>query len=735
VKSELFLLEALEPAEVARFVRDDGRLARISARAVAMTSARSEAILRELRADAARIAPAGQRVRFTGLVPVFAQMEQYLVKGQLASYASAIALVALVFLLLHRSFWMTAVALVVNVAPIGPTTAAMALLGVRLDVATIMVASIALGIVVDDTIHVLHAWRRGLELRGSAEGALEYALGVAGRPTILTAVILVGGFGMLTLSDFQPPRTSVAGRVHRRVALAVELIGAAARARLARAAFLEAACESWNRDDSLARSVSCAAPPRARRGPDSVFERASRRGARSGAPVRGMPLLLPPATGRRRMQIASTVRKLTGLAVTRVAARLLGAQLRGRSWPSCSACSTTYENVPLYREKLDKANLRPVDLESLADLARFPITEKDEIRDSFPRGCVAIGTDLSRCRIQQTSGSSGQCMEIALDVRSDDLRTLFTQRVYGLQGFTFWRRMAYLFPYELPLRKGNAGLYRNRWFSTKLAPAAILEGLRAWRPHLLAATPSDLLELCDGLDDDLRELGLQAICVHPSRCRRTARHVAARFGCRSRPTTTAAGLGDRGGCRSGRLHQFPTTSRSRSSTRRAPCRAASAGRARDVAAQYVQPFIRYRLGDIAAWEPDSGPCRCGLDLPRLRALEGRDDDYLEYPDGRRMHPARITVAVKSPCFEFPGEQIFRDYRITQDGPAHVTVQIVPGRDASHLRACAEAGRQNLSRLLGAPFRVDLQVLTALPRGSGGKRKIVERTLSSGGAGA
>lgn len=225
LQRELFLLAALEPSEVGRFVRDDARLARVSARAVAMTSARSEAILRELRSDSDRLVPAGWTVRFTGLVPVFAQMEQYLVTGQLASYGSAILSVALVFLFLHRSFRLTAVALAVNVAPIGPTAALMAYLGIRLDVATIMVASIALGIVVDDTIHVLHAWRRGLELRGSAEGALEYALGVAGRPTILTAVILVCGFGMLTLSDFQPT-AHFGGLVAFTVAvsLAVELL-------------------------------------------------------------------------------------------------------------------------------------------------------------------------------------------------------------------------------------------------------------------------------------------------------------------------------------------------------------------------------------------------------------------------------------------------------------------------------------------------------------------------------
>jgi phenylacetate-CoA ligase len=145
---------------------------------------------------------------------------------------------------------------------------------------------------------------------------------------------------------------------------------------------------------------------------------------------------------------------------------------------------------------------------------------------------------------------------------------------------------------------------------------------------------------------------------------------------------------------------------------------------------FAQPFIRYRLGDLGAWDPDPGRCACGLDLPRLRALEGRDDDYLEYPDGRRVHPSKITVAVKSPCFEHPGLQIFRDYRITQDGPAHVRIQIVAGRDHAELAACAGKARANLADLLGEPFRVELEILPSLPRGSGGKRKLVERSFGT-----
>jgi phenylacetate-CoA ligase len=391
-----------------------------------------------------------------------------------------------------------------------------------------------------------------------------------------------------------------------------------------------------------------------------------------------------------------------------------------------------WRSVPLYREKFEKAGVQPADLVTLDDLALFPITEKDEVRDVFPVGCVARGTDLSTCRIQQTSGSSGQCMEIALDRRSDDQRAVFTQRIYGMHGFRFWRRMAYLFPYELPLR-GNLGLYRNRHISTELPPRQVLAELRAWRPHLLAATPSDLFELCEAQDDDLRELGLLAVCVHSEPISRDERrHLEQRFGC---PVAANYYCNEvwaiAGECRHGALHQFPDSVVVEivdDSGRPVP-----RGQVGNVLVtslhNRVQPFIRYRLGDLASWETAQEPCACGLVLPRLRSIEGRDDDYVEHPDGRRIHPSKLTVAVKSPCFAYPGAQVYRDYRIAQDGPEHVSVQVVPGRDRQHLGLCLERARHNLALLLGPRFAVDVKLVGALERGPGGKRRIVERRLA------
>ena len=433
----------------------------------------------------------------------------------------------------------------------------------------------------------------------------------------------------------------------------------------------------------------------------------------------------------------SILNKLRLLAVTKSRLRASPASLeRIQLRLLRGALRRAYDEVELYRERFDKAGVAPSDVRSIADLAILPITEKDDVRDSFPTGCTARGTDIERCRIQPTSGSSGQCMEVALGRACDDYRAMATQRVYGMQGFAAWRKTAYIYPLPLPLNR-NLGLYRNYYFPSAMAPRDILAGLRAVRPHLLAATPSDLFELLDATDEDLRSLRLRAVCVHSEPMSDDERSfLADRFGCRVATNYYCTELwAVAGECTSGALHQLcDNVVVEIVDDAGRPVPRGQVGHVLLTSLHaYVQPFIRYRIGDLAAWEDSDERCACGLGLPRLARLEGRDDDYLVYPDGRRLHPSKITVAVKSPCFPHAGQQIFRDYRITQDGPAHVRIQIVPGRDGAHFDACAAAGRENLAKLLGPPFEVALEVASRLQRGSGGKRKIVERTFDRGEA--
>ena len=80
----------------------------------------------------------------------------------------------------------------------------MTFLGIGLDPGTVMIGSIALGLVVDDTVHFLVQLRRQQERGHSLQEATVRTITIAGQPIISTSVILVAGFCVSTLGSFNP---------------------------------------------------------------------------------------------------------------------------------------------------------------------------------------------------------------------------------------------------------------------------------------------------------------------------------------------------------------------------------------------------------------------------------------------------------------------------------------------------------------------------------------------------
>lgn len=66
-----------------------------------------------------------------------------------------------------------------------------------------------------------------------------------------------------------------------------------------------------------------------------------------------------------------------------------------------------YENVPMYRQRFDDAGVHPDDLRDLSDLAKFPFTHKNDLRDNYPFGLCAVPRDQLR-RIHASSGTTGK---------------------------------------------------------------------------------------------------------------------------------------------------------------------------------------------------------------------------------------------------------------------------------------------------------------------------------------
>ncbi len=198
-------LDAVGAQALAELATEDGRRVRLSAVVETMNEHRLMDLASLARRAIADL-PNGYSGAVTGQVLQLVQAQHQLVRTQLVSLAAAVGLVFGVLWLGLNSWRLTATALLPNVLPVLAVLAAMAVTRTPLNAATAMVASIALGIAVDNTAHVLEHVRRYRAGGATAASAAAEAVGAVAPAMIATTVSVAIGFFALALSAFIPIR-------------------------------------------------------------------------------------------------------------------------------------------------------------------------------------------------------------------------------------------------------------------------------------------------------------------------------------------------------------------------------------------------------------------------------------------------------------------------------------------------------------------------------------------------
>lgn len=140
----------------------------------------------------------------SGYGRMFAEQEDLLVEGQVKSLVGAIVLIFLLMLVLWRSLKDSLICMVPNLSPILLIFITMGATSIHLDFATAMIASVAVGIAIDDTIHVYHGFIHRVNQGIRPVTAMVRAYRHAGRAVVTTTVILCGQFLLLLNSSFVP---------------------------------------------------------------------------------------------------------------------------------------------------------------------------------------------------------------------------------------------------------------------------------------------------------------------------------------------------------------------------------------------------------------------------------------------------------------------------------------------------------------------------------------------------
>ncbi len=140
----------------------------------------------------------------TGSGRLFSTLDHYLVTSQLSSFATAFVTVFGVIFLVFRSARFGVLAIFPNLFPVLAVLGMMGWLDISMNVATIMVSSVALGVVDDDTIHFINRFRRDRAHGATVDRAIEAATVFEGRAALTTAIINSAGFGVLLASEYRP---------------------------------------------------------------------------------------------------------------------------------------------------------------------------------------------------------------------------------------------------------------------------------------------------------------------------------------------------------------------------------------------------------------------------------------------------------------------------------------------------------------------------------------------------
>lgn len=142
--------------------------------------------------------------KITGLSTLYLKMETNLMNTQISSFILSFILIFGMMFFVCRNFKLTLISMIPNIFPIFITLGIMGVFNIPFDVATIMIGSVTLGIVVDDTTHYMIWFRRNMVKGMTHKDAIVQTFRDVGKPTFITSLVLCLGFGVLVLGSIRP---------------------------------------------------------------------------------------------------------------------------------------------------------------------------------------------------------------------------------------------------------------------------------------------------------------------------------------------------------------------------------------------------------------------------------------------------------------------------------------------------------------------------------------------------
>lgn len=391
-----------------------------------------------------------------------------------------------------------------------------------------------------------------------------------------------------------------------------------------------------------------------------------------------------------------------------------------------------YENVPYYRSLMMRMKLAPHDIRGQGDLPKLPVTSKEDLRNHMHE-FISQTANKRRLIKRHTSGTTGKALEFYSNPKSiafqwavwwrhrnrfglklSDLHTNFT----GKQVVPLRQRKAPFWRWNRPL---NQALI-NMQHVTRSKIRNIVRFLDCHPFKFYSGYPSIIHTLAIYAREEGIKLenspavvttGAETLLV-------THRKEIQDF---TRATVTdqygfSEGAGNASECNFGVYHEDTEFGALEYLD---PVNLGNGQvRARIICTGFANPdfpLIRYDVGDLAVFRDQPSPCSCGRQSRQLLRIEGRTEDFVITPEGRRI--MRFD-------YVFKGATNVREAQVVQTEPSTILIRIV--RRENYSMRDENQIRDEVKNWISPQLNVVFQYVTEIERESSGKFRAVKSLL-------
>jgi len=388
-----------------------------------------------------------------------------------------------------------------------------------------------------------------------------------------------------------------------------------------------------------------------------------------------------------------------------------------------SLLNCVYHNNRYYRKLFEDHNLHPDHIRSWEDFRKVPFLTKGIIRE---RGEVMLSSEKRRLDYRKTSGSTGMPLTFVKDRVALAYMNAVMHDVYSWHGIDIGDRCCRIWAIPKGTKKRLSISLRDRLQNRRrlnsfdVSDASSLEffhNMLRFHPRFMMGVPSYITEFAKRVRNaslNPADIGLRVIIstgeiLYPAQ----KELMEKSFDC---PIANEYGTTECGivafACREGGMHLMthnlvvevidPETGA-----------LVEPGKPGEIVITelhgFHMPFIRYRLGDTVT--VSSRPCHCGLQSPCLEHIEGRLEDMIQTPDGRKVAGGMLYYTLTE------GIQQFKAIQRAVD---RLEVFIVKGPSFSD--AWLAGVRRQWRDYLGEAMKIDFRFVDHIPADRSGKMR-------------